>query len=221
MLTSTAISPPAIKLNTGETVQSSTILAQAPRPLPCSPARGTRKFSVKSSPRPTTRNTKPIPKPIEPITCAASVPNWCSSCDSSSASTTTPATMSKPAASEVEISSTTGRSSRRSPSSRVLSKISSGSGDPIDSEELLREFDELALALRHVVERDVREARPFELVDLFAPLRRVVAEDERTIQVLLAHELRDRFEIPRELELRREVSTHCGVRRAFLRDLPP
>src|SRR5215218_1971485 len=172
-------------LKIGETVQSSAIFVHAPRPFPCRPARGTRKFSVNSSPRPTIRNTKPTPKPIEPITCAASAPSWCSSCDSSNASTTTPAMMSKPAASDVEISSTSGRSSRRSPSSRVLSKISSGSGDPICSEELPGELDELRLALRDVVEPHVREPCPLELVDLLAPERRIVAEHERALQVIL------------------------------------
>ena len=68
------ISVPPRMLKTGDTVQSRASASQELRSRRSSPAIGTRKFSVKSSPRPTTRKTKPMPNAIEPKTCAASPP---------------------------------------------------------------------------------------------------------------------------------------------------
>ena len=112
------MSPPRT-LASGEVVQS---FASPSHELPrlwSRPAIGTRKFSVNSSPRPTTRKMKPIPKASDATTCAGPTPVLPSSLAPTMPSATTPATMSKPAASAVEITSSSGRSSRRAPSALV------------------------------------------------------------------------------------------------------
>ena len=82
---------------------------------------GTRKFSVKSSERPTTMKTKPMPKPIAPIRWAAFSPNRGVSDATASTKTTSPTATSKPPMSAVAPSSSNGRESLRRPSSRVRS----------------------------------------------------------------------------------------------------
>src|SRR4051794_23869536 len=132
VVTIVAITRPATTLPIGEIVQSSPTFHHAFRGFPCRPASGTRKFSVKSSPRPTIRKTKPMPNPTAPTTPAASLPKCGSRGADTTASRITPAAMSKPAASAVDTTSSTGRPIRRSPSARDLSKISSGPGTPLN-----------------------------------------------------------------------------------------
>jgi hypothetical protein len=87
-----------------------------------SPVIGTRKFSVKSSDRPTTMNTNAIPNASEPTRCACSIPARGSTAAAASPYTATPRAMSKPPTSAVAASSSTGRDRRRRrPSRRVRS----------------------------------------------------------------------------------------------------
>ena len=75
------------------------------------------------------------------------------------------------------------------------------------------------LLLGDVVERDVREPRLLVRVDLLAPDRRVVAECEQVPQVVGAHELRGRLEVPRQGELGRDLPAQGRVRLTLECDL--
>jgi hypothetical protein len=105
---------------------------------------GTRKFSVKSSERPTTMKMKAIPKPSAPSAWAGCSPSRGVNAAAIVASAMTPKTTSKPATSPVDASSRRERCRRRRPSSRVRWKISWGSGGVVTSAAMRR-----ALPARH------------------------------------------------------------------------
>ena len=83
---------------------------------------------MNSSERPTTMKMKAIPNNSEPTKCAALGPKRGVIAAVAAASAMTPKTTSKPATSDVVVSSSFERVRRRSPSSRVRANISCGSG---------------------------------------------------------------------------------------------
>ena len=93
---------------TGEIVHSSASLSVDSLPRR-SAVTGTRKFSVKSSERPTTMKMKAIPKASEPKKCAALGPKCGVMAAVAAASAMMPKTTSKPATSEVVVSSSLDR----------------------------------------------------------------------------------------------------------------
>jgi hypothetical protein len=80
-------------------------------------ATGSKKFSVNSSERPTTTKTTPMPKASAPTSWARADPSRGSASSLAIASATMPNTMVMPAMNPVDVFSSSGMASRRSPSS--------------------------------------------------------------------------------------------------------